>query len=213
MSRLQDVILYDTRAAQPAATDVAIGTLYGVTDEGSIVERSNGTTWDPYSPEIGSAVEAWDADLDAIAALGSTGLAARTAANTWAQRTITAGTGVLVTNGAGVAGNPTITTATAFFDAGNSGTAFTLDWTDGDKQLITLTDNVTAITLDNPVSGARYTVKIATGAGSFTVTGWPAAVLWQDGTEPVITTTASKVDIVVFIYDGTNYFGVVAQNF
>lgn len=47
-------------------------------------------------------------DLAALEGLGSTGLAARTAANTWAQRTITAGTGISVSNGDGVAGNPTI---------------------------------------------------------------------------------------------------------
>lgn len=41
------VIQYDTRANQPDAVDVAIGTLYGVTDE-AVVERSNGTTWESF---------------------------------------------------------------------------------------------------------------------------------------------------------------------
>jgi DNA-binding beta-propeller fold protein YncE len=50
-----------------------------------------------------------DADLTAVAALGSTGLAARTAANTWAQRAITAGSSkISVSNGDGVSGNPTV---------------------------------------------------------------------------------------------------------
>lgn len=58
---------------------------------------------------IGSDVEAWDADLDAVSALNSTGIAARTAANTWAQRTITGtASDISVANGAGVAGNPTL---------------------------------------------------------------------------------------------------------
>ena len=53
---------------------------------------------------------ALDADLQAISQLASTGLAARTAADTWAQRTIT-GTAnkITVTNGDGVSGNPTLT--------------------------------------------------------------------------------------------------------
>lgn len=42
---LADVNRRDTRANQPAATAVPIGTVYYVTDE-SALERSNGTTWD-----------------------------------------------------------------------------------------------------------------------------------------------------------------------
>ena len=48
-----------------------------------------------------------DADLTAIAALAGTGLAARTAADTWAQRTLQApAAGLTIANPAGVAGNP-----------------------------------------------------------------------------------------------------------
>ena len=61
---------------------------------------------------IGTNVQAWDADLDALAALASTGFAARTASNTWAQRTLTApAAGFTITNPAGVAGNPTFVLA------------------------------------------------------------------------------------------------------
>ena len=61
---------------------------------------------------IGSSVQAWDADLDALAALASTGFAARTALNTWAQRSLAApATGFTITNPAGVAGDPTFVLA------------------------------------------------------------------------------------------------------
>src|SRR5689334_14376185 len=50
MSRLQDVIQQGLRADQPLATDVSVGTLYGVTDESDIIERSDGAAWQPYSP-------------------------------------------------------------------------------------------------------------------------------------------------------------------
>lgn len=46
--RLQDILLIGTRALQPAATLVATGTLYSVTDESNKVERSDGATWVTY---------------------------------------------------------------------------------------------------------------------------------------------------------------------
>lgn len=54
-----------------------------------------------------------DDDLEAIAALTGTGLLARTADGTWALRTVTAGSSkITVTNGGGVAGNPTVDVGT-----------------------------------------------------------------------------------------------------
>lgn len=53
-----------------------------------------------------------DADLTAVAALSSTGMLARTAADTWVLRTLTApAAGFTITNPAGVAGNPTFVLA------------------------------------------------------------------------------------------------------
>jgi len=55
-----------------------------------------------------------DADLTAIAALGGTGIAVRTAADTWAQRQIVSADGsVTITNPAGVAGNIDLSAARA----------------------------------------------------------------------------------------------------
>lgn len=60
----------------------------------------------------GSITFALADDLAALEGLGSTGLAARTASNTWAQRTITApAAGITVTDGNGVSGNPTLVLA------------------------------------------------------------------------------------------------------
>lgn len=47
MSLFSNAIQRGTRAAQPAATAVIVGTLYYITDEG-IIERSTGTVWQSF---------------------------------------------------------------------------------------------------------------------------------------------------------------------
>jgi hypothetical protein len=83
---------------------------------------SKKTTVDDLSTYItSSGVQASDADLTAIAALASTGIAVRTASNTWAQRTITGTAAELtVTNGDGVSGNPTLSLPTALTFTGKT---------------------------------------------------------------------------------------------
>lgn len=68
------------------------------------------------------AKQALDADLTAIAGLSSNGLVARTGAGTAAARTVTAGTGITVTDGDGVAGNPTVAATLASQAEAEAGT-------------------------------------------------------------------------------------------
>lgn len=57
---------------------------------------------------IGTDVQAYDADLSAVAGVSSNGLIARTGSGTAAARTLTAGSAISITNGDGVSGNPTV---------------------------------------------------------------------------------------------------------
>ena len=63
-----------------------------------------------------------DADITALAAMGGTGYVVRTAANTYAQRTfsVTASSGITLTNADGVSGNTTINVASASTNSANN---------------------------------------------------------------------------------------------
>jgi len=107
---------------------------------------------------------------------------------------------VNVTNGGGE----------TFFDAGNSGTAITLNLANGNVQKLTLTGNCT-ITLTSPASGAFRSLLLYVfqdGTGSRTIT-WPGSVKWGTAGAPTLSTAASKMDKILLdtVDGGTNWYG------
>jgi hypothetical protein len=105
---------------------------------------------------------------------------------------------------------------TAFVNDGNSGTAITIDWDHlaFGRHKLTLTGNVT-VGFSNPADGGDYVVLVNSGAGGFTATFDTADVSWPNSTAPVITTTASRIDAIRFVFDAMTgkYYGTFAQNY
>ena len=98
--------------------------------------------------------------------------------------------------------------------------AITIDYDVGNAYEISLTENITSITISNwPTSGdyGEIIMKFKQDAtGSRTVSGWPAAVKWPGGTAPTITATATTgTDIVVLkTWDaGTTIYGDYSQDY
>jgi len=76
---------------------------------GKVLYLDGGNTWQQALPGSTSGVQAWDAGLDALSAKTSTGIIVQTGADTYGTATITGpASGISVTNGDGVAGNPTL---------------------------------------------------------------------------------------------------------
>lgn len=90
-------------------TDVNIA---GVADTNILQYVSASSKWEDRAIGSASGVQAYDADLDALAALATTGIAVRTGASTWATRSITApAAGFTISNADGVSGSPTFALA------------------------------------------------------------------------------------------------------
>ncbi len=107
-----------TALAALATTGLVARTGAGTVAARTLTQPAAGITVTNGGGVAGNPTLALANDLAALEGLASTGIAVRTAADTWAQRTIT-GTAsqITVTNGNGVSGNPTLALDLAALDA------------------------------------------------------------------------------------------------
>jgi hypothetical protein len=112
---------------------------------GKSVNGSGNVSWN--LSEIGA--QATDATLTALSAYNTNGFLTQTGTDTFAGRTITAGTGTAVTNGDGVSGNPTVAVTTA--------STAEIQSLSGTNKLPTTAGIATAAALATPSGGANWT--------------------------------------------------------
>ncbi len=96
----------------------------------------------------------------------------------------------------------------SLYDAGNSGTAKTIDWLNGKAQKLLLTGNCT-LTFSNPRDGGRYVLVLKQdGSGGHTVT-YPASVKWDNDNVPWMSSLAAAGVLTTYLYISslTKYMG------
>lgn len=171
---------------------------------------------------IGTNVQAYDADLDALAGVSTTGLLVRTGAGTAAARTITGDGWISVTNGDGVAGAPALALApqTQTVSAGT-------DTVSAGKGLVLVTHASPTITLPalmttgaplvlrGPNTSGAYAVivragsdTIETGATGIRIDGYGWEVLlYSDGTSWRVRVLRGVCQLPVAVIDTTGVSG------
>lgn len=93
--------------------------------------------------------------------------------------------------------------------------AATIAWNLQTQQVakVTLTDNRTLDAPTNMVDGFTYILRvIQDGTGGRTL-AYNAVYLWPGGTAPVLSTDPAAIDILTFVSDGTNMYGVAQLDF
>jgi hypothetical protein len=91
----------------------------------------------------------------------------------------------------------------------------TISWNVAIAQVakVTLGGSRTMAAPTNLIDGGCYILRVIQGgSGSNTIT-WNSVFKWPSATAPTLTTTIGAIDIVSFVSDGTNLYGVAQLAF
>ena len=96
---------------------------------------------------------------------------------------------------------------------GGGGTTTTIDWTKGNKVQFTFGAGDETLDFTAPAKPGNLVLVIIQDSTGGRKATWPSSVKWVGGSAPTLSTAANAVDIIAFLYDGTNYYGVGSLNF
>lgn len=88
----------------------------------------------------------------------------------------------------------------------------TWDTSVGRQAVVTLGGNRTFGAPTNATPGTYILTVKQDATGSRTIT-WNGVFKWTGGTAPTLSTSPNKIDIITFLYDGTNWYGAFQLDF
>ena len=101
-------------------------------------------------------------------------------------------------------------TKTQNFNATTLTDAATVAWDASINQVtsVTLGGNRAFGAPTNQVDGACYVLKVVQDGSGSRIPTWNAVFKWSSATSPTLTTTASAIDVLVFLSNGTNMYEI-----
>jgi len=101
-------------------------------------------------------------------------------------------------------------TKTQNFNATTLTDAATVAWDASINQVtsVTLGGNRAFGAPTNQVDGACYVLKVVQDGSGSRIPTWNAVFKWSSATAPTLTTTASAIDVLVFLSNGTNMYEI-----
>ncbi len=107
-------------------------------------------------------------------------------------------------------------TKAGYFPTSSLTSASAVSWDVAANQVagLTLGHNATMGAATNQVNGGVYILKVTQGSSAKTLS-WNSNYKWPGNTAPVMTATASAIDVFTFVSDGTYMYGSFSgsQNF
>ncbi len=102
----------------------------------------------------------------------------------------------------------------AEYNNGNSSTSITINWNNGQKQWVTMTNNCT-FTFTAPAGPGNFILRVVQDGTGGRVATWPSSVYAPGGkiTGLVLSTAANTTDIISLYYNGANYYATIIRNF